>query len=188
MRFTWRCSTRRVEAIYLNDSFVRSLEAKAQPIRNITGRAHRHYDGRQGFDSFVPSGLMLLTPRCPTVVVALWGDYIRLRRAPRIHIGSMPKNGRKKRERARWPMVKKRSKLAKSSDRAQRTLFFSPYLRFLASFRRSRDFIRHQPVVWLWQNVCNRVIDAVKWRGFHNCTMTHKWKVIYTEKLFNEPN
>lgn len=126
-----------MKAIYLNGSFVRLLGPKAQPIRNITGRAHRHYVAG-AFDSFVPSGLP--TPPCPAHSHCLLGDYIRRRRAPRIHISNVGyAEERQKEESVRLPMVKKRSKLAKSSGRAQKNAFF--YLRFLASFRRSRDFI-----------------------------------------------
>ncbi|KAG7212379.1 hypothetical protein KM043_012698 [Ampulex compressa] len=42
-----------VEAIYLNGSFVRALEPKAESIRNITGRYRRTITFLR-FDSFVP--------------------------------------------------------------------------------------------------------------------------------------
>lgn len=135
MRFTWRCSTRRlrVEAIYLNDSFVRSLGPKALVIRNITGRAHRHYVGGAlillyllGWCYQPRTALPLLWP-CGRLYTSTSSTAVSI-----LVAWVMPKNGRKKR--VRWPMVKKRSKLAKSSGRAQRTLFFplsvASWLRF----------------------------------------------------------
>lgn len=125
-----------MKAIYLNGSFVRLLGPKAQPIRNITGRAHRHYVA-EAFDSFVPSGLP--TPALP-VVIAFWAIiYVDVEHRGSILVTWGMLKSDRRRERVRLPMVKKRSKLAKSSDRAQKNAFF--YLRFLVSFRRSRDFI-----------------------------------------------
>jgi len=107
-RFTWRRSTGRVEAIYLNDSFVRSLGPKAQPICNITGRAYRHY---------VAGALILLylpgryRPHMPYRCRCLLDDYIRRRRGSiLVALGCAEK--REKEERAR-AVVKKRSKLTK---------------------------------------------------------------------------
>lgn len=133
-----------VEAIYLNDSFVRSLGPKAQPIRNITGRAHRHSPG--AFDSFVPSGLMLPIPPYPARRHCLLADYICRRRVDPYWQRGVCRRAAERREHVRL-LMKKRSKLVKSNGRAQKNAFF--YLHFLASFRRSRDFIRHQPIMAL---------------------------------------